>query len=471
VQWLYLLAQLRLGACLADDMGLGKTIQILSLLLVLKNEAGDTRKPCLLVAPASLLANWAAEIARFAPSLKAIVVHPSAAPAETRTMDGANNLADVDFVITSYGFLARAPWLGTTPWRLVVLDEAQAIKNPAAKQTKTVKQLRADTRVALTGTPIENRLSDLWSIFDFINPGLLGSSKEFSSFVKRLADRPHNPYGPLRDLVRPYILRRLKIDKNIIADLPDKTEVKTFCPLSRKQAALYQQAVNDLSDQLDDVDGIQRKGIVLAFLMRLKQICNHPSQWLGDGSWAEEDSGKLARLRDITEVIAARQEKVLVFTQFRETTAPLLAFLGSVFGRAGLVLHGETEVKKRKDLVRQFQEDENVPFFVLSLKAGGAGLNLTAASHVIHFDRWWNPAVENQATDRAFRIGQTKNVLVHKFICRGTVEDKIDQMIESKQQLAGDFLSGAADMMLTEMKDEELLKLVALDLGAAMKEV
>jgi non-specific serine/threonine protein kinase len=353
----------------------------------------------------------------------------------------------------------------------VVLDEAQAIKNPAAKQTKTVKQLRADTRVALTGTPIENRLSDLWSIFDFINPGLLGSSKEFSSFVKRLADRPHNPYGPLRDLVRPYILRRLKIDKNIIADLPDKTEVKTFCPLSRKQAALYQQAVNDLSDQLDDVDGIQRKGIVLAFLMRLKQICNHPSQWLGDGSWAEEDSGKLARLRDITEVIAARQEKVLVFTQFRETTAPLLAFLGSVFGRAGLVLHGETEVKKRKDLVRQFQEDENVPFFVLSLKAGGAGLNLTAASHVIHFDRWWNPAVENQATDRAFRIGQTKNVLVHKFICRGTVEDKIDQMIESKQQLAGDFLSGAADMMLTEMKDEELLKLVALDLGAAMKEV
>jgi non-specific serine/threonine protein kinase len=353
----------------------------------------------------------------------------------------------------------------------VVLDEAQAIKNPAAKQTKTVKQLRADTRIALTGTPIENRLSDLWSIFDFINPGLLGSSKEFSSFVKHLANRSHNPYGPLRDLVRPYILRRLKIDKNITADLPDKTEVKAFCPLSRKQAALYQQAVNDLSDQLDDVDGIQRKGIVLAFLMRLKQICNHPSQWLGDGSWAEEDSGKLARLRDITEVIAARQEKALVFTQFKETTAPLLAFLGSVFGRAGLVLHGETEVKKRKDLVRQFQEDENVPFFVLSLKAGGAGLNLTAASHVIHFDRWWNPAVENQATDRAFRIGQTKNVLVHKFICRGTVEDKIDQMIESKRQLAGDFLSGAADMMLTEMKDEELLKLVALDLSAAMKEV
>jgi superfamily II DNA or RNA helicase len=470
VQWLYLLTQLRLGACLADDMGLGKTIQVLSLLLVLKNEAGDKRKPCLLVAPASLLANWAAEIARFAPSLKAVVVHPSAAPAEKLKADDADNLADVDLVITSYGFLARSPWLGTTPWRLVVLDEAQAIKNPAAKQTKTVKQLRADTRIALTGTPIENRLSDLWSIFDFINPGLLGSSKQFSSFVKHLADQSHNPFGPLRDLVRPYILRRLKTDKSIIADLPDKIEVKTFCPLSRKQAALYQQAVEELARQLEDVDGMQRRGTVLAFLMRLKQICNHPSQWLGDGAWAEEDSGKLARLRDIAEVVAARQEKALIFTQFKETTAPLVAFLGSVFGRAGLVLHGETEVKKRKELVRQFQEDENVPFFVLSLKAGGAGLNLTAASHVIHFDRWWNPAVENQATDRAFRIGQTKNVLVHKFICRGTVEDKIDQMIESKQQLAGDFLSGGPDVVLTEMKDEELLKLVALDLGAAMKE-
>jgi superfamily II DNA or RNA helicase len=470
VQWLYLLTQLRLGACLADDMGLGKTIQVLSLLLVLKNEARKNRKPCLLVAPASLLANWAAEIARFAPSLKTVVVHPSAEPAEKLKADDAANLADVDLVITSYGFLARSPWLGTIPWRLVVLDEAQAIKNPAAKQTKTVKQLRADTRIALTGTPIENRLSDLWSIFDFINPGLLGSSTQFSSFVKHLADRPHNPFGPLRDLVRPYILRRLKTDKSIIADLPDKTEVKTFCLLSRKQAALYQQAVGDLARQLEDVDGMQRRGIVLAFLMRLKQICNHPSQWLGDGAWAEEDSGKFARLRDLAEVVAARQEKALIFTQFKETTAPLAAFLGSVFGCPGLVLHGETEVKKRKDLVRQFQEDENVPFFVLSLKAGGAGLNLTAASHVIHFDRWWNPAVENQATDRAFRIGQTKNVLVHKFICRGTVEDKIDNMIESKQQLAGDFLSGGTDMLLTEMKDEDLLKLVALDLGAAMKE-
>ncbi len=476
VQWLYLLTQLRLGACLADDMGLGKTIQVLSLLLTLKNEPGDKRKTSLLVAPASLLANWASEIARFAPSLKARVAHPSAAPAEKLNADDVDNpadvdlLADVDLVITSYGFLARSPWLGAAPWRLVVLDEAQAIKNPAAQQTKMVKQLRADTRIALTGTPIENRLGDLWSIFDFINPGLLGSSKQFSSFVKGLADRPHGTYGPLRELVRPYILRRLKTDKSVIADLPDKTEVKAFCALGRRQAALYQQAVEELARRLEDVDGIQRRGMVLAFLMRLKQICNHPSQWLGDGAWVEKDSGKFARLRDIVEVIAARQEKVLIFTQFKETTAPLAAFVGSVFGRAGLVLHGETAIKKRKELVRQFQENENIPFFVLSLKAGGAGLNLTAASHVVHFDRWWNPAVENQATDRAFRIGQTKNVLVHKFICRGTVEDKIDQLIESKKQLAGDLLGGGSEMALTEMKDAELLKLVALDLRAAMRE-
>jgi superfamily II DNA or RNA helicase len=471
MRWLYLLTQLRLGACLADDMGLGKTIQVLSLLLVLKAEARHTRKPSLVVAPACLLANWAAEIARFSPNLKAVVAHPSAMRAEQLKSDPAETLADTDLIITSYGSLARVPWLASTPWRLVILDEAQAIKNPEAKQTKAIKALKADTRIALTGTPIENRLGDLWSIFDFINPGLLGSSKQFSGFVKKLADRPQNPYGPLRELVRPYILRRLKTDKSIIADLPAKTEVKTFCPLSRKQAALYQQAVDELSQQLEQVDGMERRGLVLAFLMRLKQICNHPSQWLGDGAWAEGDSGKFARLRDLAEVIAARQEKALVFSQFKETTAPLAAFLGSVFGQPGLVLHGQTEVNKRKDLVRRFQDDESVPFFVLSVKAGGAGLNLTAASHVIHFDRWWNPAVENQATDRAFRIGQTRNVLVHKFVCQGTVEDKIDQMIESKKQLAGDLLEGGADIHLTELKDEELLKLVALDLGAAMTEV
>jgi len=470
VRWLHLLARLGLGACLADDMGLGKTIQVLSLLLVLRGSAKSKPRPSLLVAPASLLANWADELARFAPGLKSLVAHASARSADELASLPPERVAEVDLVITSYGSLLRIPWLATTEWNLAVLDEAQAIKNPGAKQTKAAKKLVAHARVALTGTPVENRLGDLWSIFDFCNPGLLGSAKEFGSYTKSLADKPHNPYGPLRELVRPYILRRLKTDRAVISDLPDKTEVKAFCQLSRKQAALYQQAVTDLAEQLEDAEGIRRKGLVLSFLMRFKQICNHPSQWLGDGAWAEDDSGKWARLRELCEVIAAKQEKALVFTQFREVTAPLAAFLGSVFGRPGLVLHGETEVKKRKDLVRRFQEDESVPFFVLSLKAGGSGLNLTAASHVVHFDRWWNPAVENQATDRAFRIGQTKNVLVHKFVCRGTVEEKIDELIESKKQLSKELLEGGGELNLTELKDDELLRLVALDLKAAMKE-
>jgi non-specific serine/threonine protein kinase len=468
LQWLYFLSQLGLGACLADDMGLGKTIQVLSLLLVLRSQADGKRRPSLLVAPASLLANWSSEVERFAPGLKVLVAHPSVLPAPQLKALGPERLAEVDLVMTSYGSLLRLPWLADTSWHLVVLDEAQAIKNPGAKQTRAAKRLASRARFALTGTPIENRLGDLWSIFDFINPGLLGSAKDFTTLVKHLADRPHNPYGPLRELVRPYILRRLKTDKTVIADLPDKTEVKAFCHLSRKQAALYQQAVKELSAQLEDAEGIRRRGVVLSFLMRFKQICNHPSQWLGDGAWAEDDSGKWARLRDLAEVIAAKQEKALVFTQFREVTAPLAAFLGSVFGRPGLVLHGGTEVKKRKELVRRFQEDDAVPFFVLSLKAGGTGLNLTGASHVVHFDRWWNPAVENQATDRAFRIGQTRNVLVHKFVCRGTVEEKIDLLIESKRQLSKDLLEGGAELLLTEMKDEELLRLVALDINAAL---
>ena len=474
VRWLHLLSTLGLGACLADDMGLGKTMQVLALLLVRRTRGDGERQTSLLVAPASLLANWASEIERFAPSLRTIVAHPSAmAAAELQALD-QERLADMDLVITSYGSLLRIPGLVKIPWHLAILDEAQAIKNPGARQTRAAKQLDAHARIALTGTPVENRIGDLWSIFDFINPGLLGSGKEFSSFLKRLAARPQNPYAPLRELVRPYILRRLKTDKTVIADLPDKTEVKAYCHLTRTQAALYQQAVKELATELkttlQGADGIKRRGVVLAFLMRFKQICNHPSQWLGDEAWAEEDSGKLARLREIATVIAAKQEKVLVFTQFREVTAPLAAFLGSVFGRPGLVLHGGTDVKKRQALVRQFQQDEDVPFFVLSLKAGGAGLNLTAASHVIHFDRWWNPAVENQATDRAFRIGQTKNVLVHKFLCRGTVEEKIDQLIDSKRQLSQDLLEGGAELLLTEMNNDELLKLVALDLHAASQE-
>ena len=468
VRWLYLLARLGLGACLADDMGLGKTIQVLSLLLVLKSQTNGKSQPSLLVAPASLLANWASEIERFAPGLKALIAHPSVLPAADLKTLAPERLQDVDLVITSYGSLLRLPWIAERGWRLVVLDEAQAIKNPDARQTRIAKGLHARARLALTGTPVENRLGDLWSIFDFVNPGLLGSAKEFTRLAKRLAS--HGSYGPLRELVRPYLLRRLKTDKTVIADLPDKTEIKAFCQLSRKQAALYEQAVRELAEQLADSIGIQRKGLVLAFLMRFKQICNHPSQWLGDGAWGEDDSGKWARLREIAEVIRAKQEKMLVFTQFREVTAPLAAFLASVFGGPGLVLHGETEVRKRKELVRRFQEDEAERFFVLSLKAGGAGLNLTAASHVVHFDRWWNPAVENQATDRAFRIGQTKNILVHKFVCRGTVEEKIDQLMEAKSRLSKDLVEGGAELLLTELKDEELLRLVALDIHKALQE-
>lgn len=464
VQWLYLLTQLGLGACLADDMGLGKTIQVLALLLILKRES-KTKKTCLLVAPASLLANWAAEAERFAPSLTCVIAHPSAMPhAELRALDAAK-LEGIDLVITSYGTLLKLPLLMEMPWRIVVADEAQALKNPNAKQTQQVKKLKSQTRIALTGTPVENRLSDLWSLFDFTHPGLLGNGKAFTAFTKRLSETQH--FGPLRTLVQPYILRRLKSDKRVISDLPDKTEVKAFCHLSPAQAALYERGVKDLAKALETTDGISRKGIVLAYLMRFKQICNHPSQWLGDAAWQPEASGKFDRLRELAEVIASRQEKVLVFTQFRETTAPLAAFLGGIFGHEGLVLHGGTPVAKRRELVKQFQDDELTPFFVLSLKAGGSGLNLTAASHVIHFDRWWNPAVENQATDRAYRIGQQRNVLVHKFICQGTVEDRIDQMIESKQQLVTDVLEGGAELKLTEMSDRDLLDLVQLDIHSS----
>ncbi|MDO9713389.1 DEAD/DEAH box helicase [Paracraurococcus lichenis] len=471
VQWLHLLSGLGLGACLADDMGLGKTIQVLALLLVQRQRAeGKRQAPCLLVAPASLLANWSAEIARFAPDLRARILHSSAMPTEEIQRFTAAEAAALDLVITSYGTLLRLPALAEIGWRLAILDEAQAIKNPGAKQTRAAKALQAQARIALTGTPVENSLSDLWSIFDFINPGLLGTARQFTSYTKGLADRGHNPYGPLRELTRPYILRRMKTDRTIIADLPDKTEVTAHCQLSQRQAVLYARAVEDLARDLESADGIRRRGVVLATLLRLKQICNHPSQWLDDGQWAEADSGKLARLREIAEVVAARQEKMLVFTQFREATEPLAAFLAGIFGQAGLVLHGQTAVRQRQALVRQFQESEAAPFFVLSLKAGGSGLTLTGASHVVHFDRWWNPAVENQATDRAFRIGQKRNVLVHKFVCRGTVEERIGELIATKRELSDAVLTSGEEITLTELSDEALLRLVALDLTTAMRE-
>jgi len=468
--WLWFLSNLGLGACLADDMGLGKTIQVLSLLLALKEEKKSSAKPSLLVLPASLLANWKAEMKRFTPTLDAFFIHPSEMDrtvlAATAEKPG-EVLANTDVVLTTYGMLLRQKWLLDMEWRLVILDEAQAIKNPSARQTKRVKQLKADARIALTGTPVENRLSDLWSLFDFLCPGLLGSTAKFKKFVKGLEARENDRYAPLRNLVKPYVLRRLKTDKSVIADLPDKTEMKAFCGLSKKQAAMYGKSVDELATALESLDGMKRRGLVLAYLMRFKQICNHPSQFLGDGGYEPVDSGKFDRLKAICEEIASRQEKVLVFTQFREMTEPVAAFLGDVFGREGLVLHGGTAVKKRRTLIDTFQREDGPPFFVLSLKAGGTGLNLTAASHVVHFDRWWNPAVENQATDRAFRIGQHRNVVVHKFICRGTVEEKIDTLIEEKISLADDILKAGAESRLTEMSNEELLKVVALDIDRA----
>jgi non-specific serine/threonine protein kinase len=474
VRWLYWLHSIGLGGCLADDMGLGKTIQVLALLLLVKNErarkASGPRRPSLLVVPASLLANWTAEAARFAPSLELIVAHPSVMRPSDLEHAPEKMLEGTDAVLTTYGTLQRAPWMREREWNVVVLDEAQAIKNPGAKQTRSVKALRARTRLALTGTPVENRLGDLWSLFDFLAPGLLGSAKDFGRIARTLAKREHDAYGPLRELVRPYILRRLKSDKRVISDLPDKTEVRTFCHLTKTQAALYSEAVDALRRKLAEAEGIARRGAVLAALMSFKQICNHPSHWLGDGAWDPDTSGKLARLRELCEPLSERQEKVLVFTQFRETTEPLARFLATVFGRPGLMLHGGTPVKERKKLVDAFQSDLGPPFFVLSIKAGGTGLNLTAASHVIHFDRWWNPAVEDQATDRAYRIGQKRNVLVHKLVCRGTVEERIDALIASKKTLSNELLDGGGELLLTEMSNDALMRMVSLDIATALEE-
>ncbi len=469
VQWLWALRTLSLGGCLADDMGLGKTIQVLAILSMLRRKkvAGTD----LLVVPASIIDNWRLEMQRFAPELDALIAHPSHLPSASIKSLSASEVDAHDAVITSYGTVMRSQWMKDHQWRCVILDEAQAIKNPGAKQTRAVKSLDAKWRLALTGTPVENKLGDLWSLFDFLNPGLLGSAKGFNGLCKSLASRQHNAYAPLRTLLQPYILRRLKTDKAVISDLPDKTEVTAHCLLSKQQAALYQKSVKEMKRavEAEDAEGIKRRGLVLAFLMRFKQICNHPSQWLGDNVYDAAHSGKFSRLRDLCEPIAARQDKLLVFTQFREMTEPLAGFLNEVFGKPGLILHGGTAVKKRQGLVKRFQEHDNVPFMVLSLKAGGTGLNLTAASHVIHFDRWWNPAVENQATDRAFRIGQKKNVLVHKFVCKGTVEERIDELVAGKQQLSDEILSGGAESILTEMSNEELLALVTLDMHSAVE--
>ena len=485
VKWLTLLNRLGLGACLADDMGLGKTIQVVALLLQLHGQrAGEVSKlasrattaaeprdpvtPSLVIAPASLIANWKSEIQRFAPSLSVFVAHSSESDvdlADEHELDAA--LASADVAVTTYGVVTRTEALRRRRWRLVVLDEAQAIKNAGAQQTRAVKQIQAAGRIALTGTPVENRLGDLWSLFDFLNPGLLGSTAAFTRVAKQLAKESDPSFAPLRRLVQPYILRRMKTDKRVIADLPEKTEVRAFCALTREQAALYEQCVKELANALAQSEGIKRRGLVLAHLMQLKQICNHPAHWQGQGDFTASRSGKFARLSELCEELSERQERVLVFTQFREIVAPLVQHLTQVFGRPGLALDGSPAVARRRALVDEFQREDGPPFFVLSLKAGGTGLNLTAASHVIHFDRWWNPAVENQATDRAFRIGQRRNVFVHKFVCRGTVEEKIDALIESKSALSHNLLDEDSGQLLTEMKDEDLLRTVALDIHKA----
>ncbi len=464
VAWLWLMHRLGLGACLADDMGLGKTIQILAFLIHLKKQGGVSM-PSLLVAPASLLGNWQAEASRFTPSLRVKIVHPSQSG-----FDGVKALPEgIDLVVTTYGMLSRQEWLLEQKWAVAILDEAQAIKNSSSIQSKMVKRLQASTRIALTGTPVENSLGDLWSLFDFVSPGLLGNSREFSDFIKRQTSSPKH-FAPLRNLTRPYLLRRLKTDPKVISDLPEKTEIKTFCSLSKKQAILYKQAVEELGTLLEEVDGVKRRGILFAFLTRFKQICNHPDHWTSSGEFEKKESGKFLRLEELISEIASRQEKVLVFTQFKEMVAPLNRFLAGIFQRTGLTLDGTTAIGERKKRVAEFQREEGPPFFVLSLKAGGVGLNLTEASHVIHFDRWWNPAVENQATDRAFRIGQKRKVMVHKFVCQGTIESRIDQLIDEKKNLAEEITGGGAEKILTEMDNDEILRFVSLDLKSAVAE-
>lgn len=455
--WLTYMNSLGFGACLADDMGLGKTVQVIARLESIYEDQGGH---ILLVVPASLLGNWQKELEKFAPRLPFQMLHGLD---EEQVQEA---ITDGFLFITTYGMVARFMSLQKKNWDMVILDEAQAIKNPGTKQTKAIKQLKASAKIALTGTPIENRLSDLWSLFDFLNPGLLGSAKEFTSFSKNLTQRTDG-YARLKSVIQPFLLRRLKTDKTVISDLPDKLEKKEYTALSKKQTALYLKLVEELTLALKKSDGIQRKGLVLSSIIKFKQICNHPDQYTGQSEFKEAYSGKFERLKEICETIYEKRERVLIFTQFREMTEPLAAYLATVFHRQGLVLHGGTAVNKRQELVEAFNGEAYVPFMILSVKAGGVGLNLTAANHVIHFDRWWNPAVENQATDRAFRIGQKKNVIVYKFITQGTIEEKIDQMIEEKQELAGSLVAASGEKWITDLSDQELISLLHLEGGKA----
>lgn len=364
--------------------------------------------------------------------------------------------------ITTYGMATRLEELKSRRWDYLILDEAQAIKNPGTKQTKAIKQIPSRMRIAMTGTPIENRLGDLWSLFDFLNQGLLGTAKEFTTFTKELSENTVG-YAKLRKMIQPFLLRRLKTDKSIIADLPDKLEMNVYPALSKKQIGLYKQLIRQIKEKLEDSEGIERKGLILSSIMKFKQICNHPDQYLAREDYKPEQSGKFEQLREICETIRDKRERVLIFTQFREMTGPISEFLKELFMKEGFVLHGGTPVKKRSEMVAKFNGEDYIPYMVLSLKAGGVGLNLTAANHVIHFDRWWNPAVENQATDRAFRIGQKKNVMVHKFVTKGTIEEKINELIEEKQKLSRDILSAESEQWITEYNNEELMRIFELD--------
>ncbi|OLP19035.1 ATP-dependent helicase [Leptolyngbya sp. 'hensonii'] len=478
VGWLAFLERWGLGACLADDMGLGKTIELIAFLLVLQ-EQGGLQQPTLLVCPTSVLGNWEREVKKFGPSLKTLVYHGDKRPKGknlTKAIQGK------ELIITSYALIQRdIKDLATISWQGVVLDEAQNIKNSEAKQSQAVRQIQAQFRIALTGTPVENRLSELWSILDFLNPGYLGAR----NFFQRRFAIPIEKYGDtaslktLRSLVQPFILRRVKTDREIIQDLPEKQEMAVFCSLTAEQASLYQKAVDQSLVDIESAEGIQRHGLILALLTKLKQICNHPAHFLKEtgGKKAAQNqssfrqrSGKVQRLEEMLEVALAEGDRALIFTQFAEWGKLLKAHLEEQLGQEILYLYGATSKKQREDIVDRFQNDPQGPrILLLSLKAGGVGLNLTRANHVFHFDRWWNPAVENQATDRAFRIGQTRNVQVHKFVVTGTLEEKIHDLIESKKALA-DQVVGTGENWLTELDTDQLRNLLLLDRAAIIDE-
>ena len=449
-QWLLQMNRLGFGTCLADDMGLGKTVQILAFLEALRAQKPNGK--ALLIVPASLLGNWQKEAERFTPDLPVEILHGAhAATLSDRFVQSAAFLT-----VTTYRMAMSIEALEEPVWDCIILDEAQAIKNPAAKQTRQIKKLKSRMRIAMTGTPIENDLSNLWSLFDFLNKGLLGSMEEFRSFCRGLEQNPEG-YAKLKNMIAPFLLRRVKTDKKIISDLPDKLEQLDYVTLSPKQTVLYRKLLAETGEKVENSDGIQRRGIVLALLLHLKQICNHPDQYLGTEEYSPSQSGKFELLRQLAQTIAEKRERVLVFTQFKELTGHLDDYLAEVFGRRGGVIHGGVPVKERSAIVERFQSDSYVPYLVLSVKAGGTGLNLTKANHVIHFDRW------NQATDRAFRIGQDKNVMVHKFVCKGSVEEKIDALISSKKELAENVIGSGGENWITEMSNDELMKLLRLE--------